>query len=200
MATVPKGVDPRVKRTRQLLQQAFLGLLQEKGFSHISIQDITERATVNRGTFYAHFADKLALMDSIVRDQFHQVIASKLPAKAGWDKRSLGLLIQAAEEYIEEMHAHCGPPGEMEPLFERTVQEELAQVLVDWLKRASAAGDRWPVPVETIALVASWGIFGAAVEWSQGAKTLSAERMANDVLLVISEGVMRLNPGTVPDE
>ncbi len=69
MVTAVKGVDPRVKRTRKLLQQAFLELFQEKGFAAISIQDITERATVNRATFYAHFQDKYALLDSIIREQ-----------------------------------------------------------------------------------------------------------------------------------
>lgn len=200
MATTPKGVDPRVKRTRQLLQQAFLKLLQEKGFTRISIQDITERATVNRGTFYAHFADKHALMDSILREQFQQVIAGKLPATARWDRRSLGLLIQATAEYFEAMHGHCSPPGGMDPLFERAVQEELAQLLVSWLKCVPPAGRRWSVPVETIALVVSWAIFGAAVEWSQGTKALSAERMANDALLVITEGVTRLSPDAMPAE
>ena len=78
MATEVKNVDPRVKRTRKLLQQAFMELFQEKGFSTISIQDITDRATVNRATFYAHFPDKYALLDSIMRDQFQNVVASQL--------------------------------------------------------------------------------------------------------------------------
>lgn len=194
MATIPKGVDPRVKRTRQLLQQAFLELLQEKSFTGISIQDITERATVNRGTFYAHFADKHALMDSIVREQFQQVIASKLPTVAQWNKGSLSALIQAVEGYLHDMNGHCRPPGGMDPLFERAVQEEIAQVLLSWLKRVPAASARWPVPIENIALVVSWAIFGAAVEWSQGTKALSAEQMANDVLLVLTEGLAQLTP------
>ena len=39
--TTTERVDPRVKRTRKLLQQALLELFQEKGFASISIQDIT---------------------------------------------------------------------------------------------------------------------------------------------------------------
>ena len=58
-----KSVDPRVKRTRQLLQRAFLELFEEKGIESIGIQEITDRATVNRATFYAHFPDKYALLD-----------------------------------------------------------------------------------------------------------------------------------------
>jgi AcrR family transcriptional regulator len=47
-------MDPRVRRTRKLLQDALRSLLFERRFSRISVQDIAERATVNRATFYAH--------------------------------------------------------------------------------------------------------------------------------------------------
>ena len=50
--------DPRVKRTRQLLQQAFMSLMMEGRFRDITVQEIADRATVNRATFYAHFEDK----------------------------------------------------------------------------------------------------------------------------------------------
>jgi AcrR family transcriptional regulator len=43
--------DPRIRRTRQLLQGALLQLLGSKSFDDISVQDITDAATVNRATF-----------------------------------------------------------------------------------------------------------------------------------------------------
>jgi AcrR family transcriptional regulator len=198
MATPPKGIDPRVKRTRQLLQNAFTELMQEKGFSAISIQDITERAMVNRGTFYAHFADKYALLDSLIREQFQQVLASKLPPTSRWEKRTLCILIQTVLEYFREFHSHCQPVDTLNPVFERSVQEELGGVLSTWLKQVPAAGRPWRVPVETIALVVSWAIFGVAVKWSHGEQTMSAEQMANDVLIVIMEGVSGLPPDGLP--
>ena len=51
-------LDPRVKRTRGLILQAFGEILAEKGFHSLSVQDITEKAGINRATFYAHFEDK----------------------------------------------------------------------------------------------------------------------------------------------
>src|SRR5437879_1361690 len=91
-----KSVDPRVKRTRQLLQRAFLELFVEKDIESISIQEITERATVNRATFYAHFPDKYALLDSIVRELFQQALAQHLPVASVWNVQNcqgLGLLV-----------------------------------------------------------------------------------------------------------
>ena len=54
--------DRRTRRTRQLLRSAFLGLLKEKRYEDISVQDIIERADVARSTFYAHYVDKEDLL------------------------------------------------------------------------------------------------------------------------------------------
>ena len=47
-------LDPRVRRTRQMLRQALRKVLAEKEFEEISVQDITEAAILNRATFYDH--------------------------------------------------------------------------------------------------------------------------------------------------
>ena len=60
-------LDPRIRRTRQLLQDALRNLLEKKEFDKISVQDITEGATVNRATFYAHYEDKFALLGELIR-------------------------------------------------------------------------------------------------------------------------------------
>ena len=52
---VEEKLDPRVLRTRNLLGKAFIEVLAEKGFQAISVQDITERAGVNRTTLLPPF-------------------------------------------------------------------------------------------------------------------------------------------------
>src|SRR5258708_28119631 len=95
MGPSTKKVDPRVKRTRHLLQQAFVELMHEKGISASSIQDIAERATLNRATFYIHFDDKYQLLDSIVQEQFHHMLTKDLPLPPKWEARTLRILIRA---------------------------------------------------------------------------------------------------------
>ena len=56
-------MDPRVIRTKQLLVEAFLNVSQEKEMTQITVKNITDRATVNRATFYAHFNDKYEILD-----------------------------------------------------------------------------------------------------------------------------------------
>ena len=61
-----KDLDPRVRRTRKMLQDALAQLLKEKEFDKISIGDIAEASTLNRATFYDHYPDKFALLHSLV--------------------------------------------------------------------------------------------------------------------------------------
>ena len=58
-------VDPRIIRTKKLLVEAFQEVSREKRMSQITVKDITERATVNRARFYAHFTDKYSRLHFI---------------------------------------------------------------------------------------------------------------------------------------
>jgi hypothetical protein len=55
------------------------------------------------------------------------------------------------------------------------------------------------VPLETIANIVSWTIFGAALQWSQEETTMSKEQMTNAILQVITEGTARLVPDALPE-
>src|ERR1700730_3627808 len=70
-------LDPRIRRTRHLLQDALRRLLEEKEFDKVTIQDITEAATLNRATFYAHYPDKFALLGELIRVNFLQLLAQR---------------------------------------------------------------------------------------------------------------------------
>jgi len=189
MAKAPKENDLRVQRTRQSLKNASREVLQEKGFSAVSIQDITGRAMVNRSTFYAHFTDKYELLTILFREQFQQAMASKLPSTSSWEPQTLLLLIEAVLDYFDVFYGHCQPAQNTGPIFEHATQEELYTLLLTWLRR-DAENKRWQVPAETVAQIVSWGIFGAAVKWSQEAHTKSKRQMTQDIFQVINEGTM----------
>ena len=50
--------DLRVRKTRKLIQEALMELTVEKGYTNITVQDIVDRAMINRSTFYRHYLDK----------------------------------------------------------------------------------------------------------------------------------------------
>jgi AcrR family transcriptional regulator len=75
--------DRRVIRTRQLLREALVSLILERGFDEVTVQDILDRANLGRSTFYAHFRNKEDLLFS----GFEQFVASlhEAPGALGAD-------------------------------------------------------------------------------------------------------------------
>jgi AcrR family transcriptional regulator len=60
-----KRTDRRVVRTREALIEAGYALFSGRGLYDVSIDEIVERASVSKQTFYNHFNDKLSLAQSI---------------------------------------------------------------------------------------------------------------------------------------
>lgn len=57
MAEGKKAEYKNAIRSRQLIKNAYVSLLNEKNVSKITVTDIINRAGISRGTFYAHYAD-----------------------------------------------------------------------------------------------------------------------------------------------
>jgi AcrR family transcriptional regulator len=196
-----KTIDPRVKRTRKLLQQALLDLLQEQSFAGISIQNITERATVNRATFYAHFPDKYVLLDSLLQEQFQQRITSRFPATTlKWEAANVRILIWSSYEFLREVQRLCKPfDTQMELLVAKLVQQEITHVLLKWLKQGGGLKTPSRVRLKTVVSAMSWVILGTVIEWAfqqtLDEEELSPDEITNQVFLILTEGVARLVPG-----
>ncbi len=85
--------DRRVQRTRQLLQDALIAMMIEKGYEATTVQDIIDRANVGRATFYAHFADRETLLASRIEDlraMLTQQQRQALASPGGLRDRGLG--------------------------------------------------------------------------------------------------------------
>lgn len=204
--------DRRIQRTREALQKAFVEVVQEKGlavrsirevercFAMTSIQEITERANVNRGTFYLHFTDKYMLADAVIRETFRQRLLTTLPAEPRWDKQTLRLLTQAVLHILEGKyhHQHQQSPV-LAPMVERAIQEELMDMLLGWLKTTRRDGKHSNEALETVARVVCWAIFGTAIQWSQEETTVSLDEIADIISQVIMEGVAKLTPDALPE-
>lgn len=193
-------IDRRARRTRTLLQQAFLEVLRQKRFDGVTIQDITERADVSRTTFYAYFPDKYALLEATLRAQFQQRMTSRFAGSGGrWDAGSMRLLISSSYEFFMEVKRLCKPfDTQMELLAGKLAQSELTTILSAWLKQAPDAQTPARVRPKTIVSATSWIILGTGIEWafqqSLDEETLSPEDITDQVILILTQGVTRLPP------
>ncbi len=66
--------ERRKLRTRNRLKQATVDLMLENGYDAVTIQDITDRADLGRGTFYVHFNDKEDIVWTILEESTTDLI------------------------------------------------------------------------------------------------------------------------------
>ena len=176
MTSSPAKMDPRIRRTRQMLYQAFRDLLGEKTFDLISVQDITERSTLNRATFYDHFTDKFALLEAMIGERFSTLIEARLAGNPGACEGSLRQLILAACDFLGEVSSGCQKhQRQFEPIVESRVKAVLREFLLEGIRSHQ---DKNP---ELKATMVSWAIAGAALQWSRE-KKVSADQLADAVL------------------
>jgi len=154
-----ENLDPRIRRTRQLLQQALEKLLLKKDFGEISVQDIADAATVNRVTFYDHYTDKSALLECVVGTRFGELIAERKICFEGTCSSALKPIVLAVCDYLGSKKNRR---KKMEPHLESAVIAVVRRMLLEGLSKGPSGT---PVPLEIAATTISWAIYGAAQEW-----------------------------------
>jgi len=156
--------DPRIRRTRKLLQGALGTLMQAKSFDEISVQDIAEAATVNRATFYDHYTDKFALLDAMIAGDFHEFLDGRQVRYDAGCPAAVGGIILATCDFLAETHSKgaCDRQTAFGPLMDAAIVAAIRRLLLEGMKRAEHAGE---LPAELVAAVASWAICGAVKQW-----------------------------------
>lgn len=184
--------DPRIRRTRQLLQGALRTLMQTKSFDEISVQDIAEAATVNRATFYDHYTDKYALLEAYIAGGFHTLLNERNVNYDGTCPSAIAGLILAACDYLTQTHsgAECShqsaPQNPFEPLVDSAITTAIRRVLIAGMPQSETFPEAYPGPsYEIIATAASWAIYGAVKEWSHTPNHPPADAIVPGILQLI---------------
>lgn len=63
-----KADNLRVKRTKILLREALIALVEEQGFDALTVSELAERAMVSRAAFYRSYRDKYDLVEQIFEE------------------------------------------------------------------------------------------------------------------------------------
>jgi len=196
MSNLPQEekIDPRVKRTRALIQQAFLDLFGEKEFQSITVQDITQKAEVNRATFYAHFPDKFALLDASIQQIFRKELEKRTLNVCHYSEPNLRALISTVCEFISWANSHCkDSDNQFETLVENQVRNQIQDLLTKWLGELNTLIDQ-----NLAVTAASWSIYGLALQWKVSKSPLSAEAYADQILPLIVSNLHLETDGASP--
>ncbi len=71
-----KKIDARVRYTQTILKKTLLTLLEKKPINKITVKEVCELAELNRATFYTHYTDCFALLESIENDMLEDFTQS----------------------------------------------------------------------------------------------------------------------------
>src|SRR5580658_2414434 len=167
-----EATDPRILRSRQMLMEALVKLLDRKEFDAISIQEIADEATLNRATFYLHYADKNALLQAMTAARFRALIARRGLSFTDCDG-ALKAIALGVCDYLAET---TGCPSQ---LTKMPLEGSIIPVVEGMFLEGAANHTAQPgVDPALLGTTAAWAIFGAARRWLQTPDRIPAEEMA----------------------
>ena len=122
-----KKTDRRITRTRRLLGQALLELVQEQSFDSITIRDITERADIGYATFFRHYAGKEELLAEQMEGIIRQIEASAGERSDDYFRREGALFYEHARDNELLYRALLG--GQVNAQVIRRLRDALVRVI-----------------------------------------------------------------------
>ncbi|KMQ07310.1 MULTISPECIES: TetR/AcrR family transcriptional regulator [Bacillus] len=192
-----KKIDPRVKRTTRYLRDALIELLEEKDLNMISVQNITDKAELTRGTFYLHYQDKydflLKSMDETLEELIERVKPKETDEKVNKDNPQLSFL--RLFEYIAENHdffrVMLGDRGlpEFRSRMLHIVQEK---VYGELLSSIVGSDEELIIPKEIFTSYITSAHIGVISSWLENGMKYSPVFMATLLTKLTLEGPMRV--------
>jgi AcrR family transcriptional regulator len=173
-------------RARTLLssQQALGKLLEQNEFEKISVQDIADAATLNRATFYDHYTDKFALLESMVAARFHELLANRCVTFDETCGSALTGIVLGVCDFLAGIPGmDCPRQRQMGPHLESAVITLVRRMILDGLARHHSTSATSP---QMIAATVSWAIYGAAKEWVQTPNRRPSEEIVGTVVTLVS--------------
>lgn len=193
--TIKKNeADPRVLRTRRLLQDAFASLIQEKDFESITVRDIAERATVNRATFYAHFVDKYEILEARLMESFMTIINGRISGHEVLNEETIQSIFLGICEFHKSLSTMCKRRNpSLVSVFEIQIKEKIQTILLSFIdKDKMQSNPNTQFSINTASILLSWGMYGAAYVWNKEGCLISAESFVKQSLPLVMNGAKEL--------
>lgn len=191
--------DRRITRSKRALRDALIELMEERGFDGFSVNDLCERADLNRGTFYNHFHDKEALLATLEDEvmchlecfqaQMQNLSVREL-LKYRARKRPLPFLVELFDYLREQsdfMHAVLGPGGDIR--FGPRLRDSVCTNLIQSILHERYRTDPEPFVQYYVAFYAS-AYLGVIERWIETGMHEGSEEMA-----LIAMRLLFIKPG-----
>lgn len=182
--------DPRILRTRKLLMDAFIKVIQKKEFKDITIKDITDEATVNRATFYSHFQDKYDLMDLAITEDILESLVKHLNHCDKLNEETIVkaffILTKFHTKKCTEYSLQCRRSMEsFYSIIEQKIKKEMGELFYSLFLKQQPNTDLEALNIG--ANILSWGIYGASMDWIKNSSLPAEQYIKKALPYIVSE-------------
>lgn len=178
-------VDPRIRRTRKLIMDAFIELSSQKEFKDITVKDITAEAMINRATFYYHFEDIYDLLDKSLSEVLLVNLDCETYKSSELNEEVVCSIFKVITDFQMSLSTRCHRG--YEDTIARIIREQLEIIFYQMLLKQRANEDMQALKLT--ALMLSWGIYGASVEWKRSGEKVEPETYIKLVIPYIMSGI-----------
>ncbi|WP_342471667.1 TetR/AcrR family transcriptional regulator [Metasolibacillus sp. FSL H7-0170] len=177
--------DPRVLRTRKLIIDSFIELSGKKEFKDITIKDITAEAMINRATFYYHFEDIYDLLEKVLSEVLLVNLDYDFYKRNELNEEVFVNIFQAITNFQKSLSNRCHRG--YEDTIARIIREQLEIIFYKMLVRQQTKKETEALKITAVIL--SWGIYGASVEWRRVDENVSPEEFIKSAIPYILSGI-----------
>src|ERR1700731_399219 len=172
--------DPRIRRSRRRLMEALARLLTKKEFEDLSVQEISDEATLNRAPFSLHYADKNALLQAMTECRFRNLIERRAITFTDCNGALRAIALGVCDYLVES----TGCPTQLSRM---ALEGSIIPIVEDMFKEGLAHHGIAPgVDAALLSTTAAWAVFGAARRWFETPNRIPAEEMAARIETMVS--------------
>ncbi|MBX3085174.1 MAG: TetR/AcrR family transcriptional regulator [Anaerolineae bacterium] len=187
-----KKLDRRAQRTRRALREALIALILERGYEAITVQEITDRADLNRGTLYLHYRDKHDLLLASSNDAYNELLAQFTPISPDnltldIPERHLIIVFQHVAANADFYRVMLGEHGVA--AFLTRLRHTVTEVGLGRLLTLQKLTPTQPVPSDLIAAHAGSAIIGVIEWWLENNMPLAPDILARYTLALTIDGI-----------
>lgn len=177
--------DPRVLRTRKLIMDSFIELSNEKEFKDITVKDITTEAMINRATFYYHFEDIYDLLEKVLSEVLLINLNGDQFENGEINEESIIIIFKAITNFQTSLSNRCHRG--YEDTIARIIREQLEIIFYKMLRKQHKTEEDEALKVTAVML--SWGIYGASVEWRRNSRSITQEKYIKSAIPYLISGI-----------
>ncbi|UUZ81974.1 TetR/AcrR family transcriptional regulator [Paenibacillus sp. P26] len=188
-------MDRRKRKTKLLLRHAMIAVMEEKGIDRITVSDLTDKADINRGTFYLHYTDAADMVRQVkeeIWDGLKQRLEKLNPVdypKYAARNEPYPLVLQVVEYYGEHtdfFRVILGPKGR--PSFAHRIKEFLKSMHISKVMDLQPATAHSIVPKEYMVTYLAAANLSLIQHWLESGKSQPASAIALMITHIVGGG------------